>query len=787
MKLSSEQQLAVETAQKQLVIHAGPGAGKTRVLVERYMRHVTVDKVSPERILTLTFTIRAAAEMKDRIVQRLRAAGLHSEARLAQAGPISTIHGFCERVLREFPFDAGIDPKFEVLTDGAKAPLILKCVLSACRNSESLSESAQAFLETALGRNKRAGVNQRSTENLIDWVRQTMDMLRTAGRTPDEIEALCTKDALKKQWIAEIGQEIEKRTGTALPEGWENSRSEIAAKLKSQKVKLPSWFSSYDLESEERILGLSVGLLDITNRAWRLYLQELDDMRVLDFNEMETRVCQMLESKPGLLAKKYDFLIVDEAQDLNPLQYRILVALGIQNNLLVGDPQQSIYRFRGAERNLFVEAIRKNDSVPLHTNYRSTGRILKAAKEFFATKWVDYHDMQLPDQIESEDAFEDSLSNHGDEVEVWRLGMDSASSVAEGISKLIEEGKEPREITVLVHVNREVDEIASAIRRFGIDVTVADSGQVFFLRDEIHDLGNALRAVVNPANDLSLLALLRSPLVGLSLSGLMRVGLDAKSDGTPIYRQLSIAKGLTPKDSVVLEQFLAWFQKLSFHADRLPAWELLVDLVRHCNLEARAAFMDGGRQTLANARKLISEAMNNPSANGREFADWIDSQYRIKAKSHDAPTLSEDANAVRITTVHKAKGLEWDTVVLVAAARPFGTGDVQLNPETGAVALKVGNMKSTYWDMLKEKRDEGEKHELERLLFVAMTRAKSRLCIALSQNTKKCVWGPSLARQFVPKWESNSWLKVVDLREAQIPMTEFRQGLSDSEEKIAQE
>lgn len=179
--------------------------------------------------------------------------------------------------------------------------------------------------------------------------------------------------------------------------------------------------------------------------------------------------------------------------------------------------------------------------------------------------------------------------------------------------------------------------------------------------------------------------------------------------------------------------------------------------------------------------------MNNPSANGREFADWIDGQYRIKAKSHDAPTLSEDADAVRITTVHKAKGLEWDTVVLVASARQFGSGEVHVNPTSGATAIEFGNKKSPFWNMLDMQRDEGEKQELDRLLFVAMTRAKTRLCIALPQSTKNCRWGPSLARKFAPKWESSPWLKIVDLREAEFRSQELHPGLMEPEEKIAQE
>ena len=112
-----EQRKAIEANDKQLVVQAGAGAGKTRVLVERFLRHVIEDKYGADEILTITFSRKAAAEMKRRIVTALRDAGRWEDAQIAETGPIQTIHSFCERLLRENSLVAGLDPQFEVLDE----------------------------------------------------------------------------------------------------------------------------------------------------------------------------------------------------------------------------------------------------------------------------------------------------------------------------------------------------------------------------------------------------------------------------------------------------------------------------------------------------------------------------------------------------------------------------------------------------------------------------------------------------------------------------------------------
>src|SRR5688572_15492877 len=148
MRLIQEQLDAVffGDGKRDIAIHAGAGAGKTGVLSERYLHAVRDLGESPAELLTITFTRKAAAEMKKRIVDKLRAEGLLEAARQAQVGPISTIHGYCERLLREYPFDAGLDPSFEILSPNAAREIMDRCSAEVIGDSQSMDEAEREFI-----------------------------------------------------------------------------------------------------------------------------------------------------------------------------------------------------------------------------------------------------------------------------------------------------------------------------------------------------------------------------------------------------------------------------------------------------------------------------------------------------------------------------------------------------------------------------------------------------------------------------------------------------------------
>ncbi len=487
---------------------------------------------------------------------------------------------------------------------------------------------------------------------------------------------------------------------------------------------------------------------------------------------------------------------MDEAQDLNPMQYRLLRATPAEHRLFVGDTQQSIYRFRGAERELFIRQIEQTECHDLKTNWRSTGRILQAVETVFGALWAnEFVRMQSPPSSHGEtpgdDPFASGAGAAGDPVEVWKLPAYGAGRLGLGIKALIDEGVPPGDITVLVRDGRYLDDIAQGFQLQDIPFSPAEVGRNYFLRAEIYDLASALRAMCEPSDDLALLSFLRSPLVGLSLDGVIRLGLDANKERQSVWhllRTLKTDRRLTiddpgqsavagrksavgrihPDDAQTISEFLEWFEPLSRSADRMSAWQALTEVSAATSLDARFAMLPARRQLLANARRLLEVASERREMSPRAFADWISAQQRLRTGWSDAETFSEEADAVRISTVHKAKGLEWNVVVVLAHSRSGSMRD-HLLVDTGRAmpVLRTQEYQPMAWTILAQREQEQRTYEEHRLLYVAMTRAKQRLCLAVYEDLARDVWGTQVGPRLAPDWRTSEGVRVRDFSSMQ--------------------
>src|SRR5438105_3964777 len=223
MILIEEQVAAINADGHRLTITAGAGAGKTGVLVERYLRHILDQNGNPEQILAITFTRKAAADMKKRIVARLREAGKEEEARRAQVGPISTIHGYCERLLREYPFDAGVDPKFEVLSENQSGEFVRNAARQALSSPTTLEECERALIH-ALGGERNYHVSAEDVSSmLLHWIGATLDKFRTAGSSADILDGLSLSDVhIQSKWHEYIEERLKLEYAEELPTDWQN-------------------------------------------------------------------------------------------------------------------------------------------------------------------------------------------------------------------------------------------------------------------------------------------------------------------------------------------------------------------------------------------------------------------------------------------------------------------------------------------------------------------------------------------------------------------------------------
>lgn len=742
-ELSTEQLAVVQAQEKAFVVRAAAGAGKTRVLVARYLRHVLDDGLDPGQILTITFTRKAAAEMKHRIVDTLRDAGLADQAQLAETGPIQTIHGFCERLLRECSVDAGLDPDFEIL-DETETQRIIQLSIWEAINRHRENAYADALVQYLAGK-RRFGESAPHSQ-LEGVVREGLNSLRGSGWPVSHLEELAASpESLEWTLRQAILKETPEGVRDTLPDGPDNFGLALREAYKALKIRLPAFLRSIDTddsgETDFTCLQHVCGILCLTAWAWKALEAEMARRQSLDFTSLETRAVDLL-MLPGPVSERirhqYKVVMVDEAQDLSPLQYRLIGALGIETEMMVGDAQQSIYSFRQADVKLFLEKSAVSPTKLLSKNYRSELGILAFVDQVFEQLWAEAY-LRMSPTVEHElDA--DPTPFEG--IEFWQQKVRDNSLTAQWVAELIKEGAEPRDIAILVHSHSAAAELMPKLEDVGVTARIAGGSEMFYTRMEVRDLANVLCSLSDPSDDFALLATLRSPIVGLSLDSIVLL-----ADQKGLSESLKDFQAPNPDDRERLVQFLGWWKPLSAYADRLAAWEVLSRIFSESPYFLNLAHRPNAAQLLANVRKLLRLAASHPELNAGDYAKRIREVQEIRHREGDAPAIDEDVNAATIMTVHKSKGLEFPIVVLPDMHKSMrrNMSELEIDRGLGLLTAKFTKKASVYHLWLSERRKDQEQEEKLRVLYVAMTRAKKKLCLVLHPDLKTNTYGGKLA------------------------------------------
>ncbi|MEZ0324450.1 MAG: UvrD-helicase domain-containing protein [Fimbriimonas sp.] len=727
---SPEQRAVINAEHPKFVVTASAGAGKTSVLVERYLRHVQQEKLRPDQILTITFTKKAAVQMKKRIVRTLREHEMTEQAQIAETGPIQTIHSFCERLLRENALEAGLDPAYDILTEAQSSRVALECIRAALSSDLSESPEAEKLIAYLAGRRQNPRESRSPYSALENGIYEVLQEFRSCGidyetlrdrhRDTERLEAFWNE-----RLIGVLSEDV--REALTFAEGG-SLQERIQKTCKELGHRQPIWVrGKYDAEAEQESLSHSVGLVHLACEAWTLMYAEMNRLQALDFSELESRAVRLLaNSEPTRLRvrEQYRVAMVDEAQDLNPTQYRLLELLGIEREMLVGDPQQSIYGFRQTDVDLFHRHVERNEELKLKKNYRSGEGILTFVDMLFRRLWKTYDPMSAPEKFDLDKVI--SIDCTG--VELWRQQASDTAVTAATIKELVEEGVCPGHIAVLVRHAAYAIDLKARLDALKIESRIAGGSERFYARLEVRDLANALRAVADPYDDFSLLACLRSPVVGLSLDSIILLGKEPR-----VVERLEEFEPPVPDDRARLMAFLSWYLPLKGIGDRLSAWEVLSDIYAHSYyLQALARRPDGDQQ-LANVRKLLALAAQEPELGPLEYAERIREIQDIRHREGDAPAGDENEKVVTLMTIHKSKGLEFPVVVVPQTDRRLEgrTKDLAIDSRVGLVATKFGKVPAMMHRYLSELKKLREEEEELRVLYVALTRAKTRLCVCL--------------------------------------------------------
>lgn len=728
--LTREQAAVVFTDDVHFVVRASAGTGKTTTLVARYLRLITQDNLQPDQILTVTFTRKAAAEMKKRIVAELVQQGLRDEAQVAETGPIQTIHGFCERVLRECSVDAGLDPDFTIL-DETESSRRMKAAIQEAIASLGETPLTEALLERLAGKPKYMGISPHSM--LEDSIGDVVHRLRGSTATLHDLKENYKDPAtLETYWRNAIldatplaVREAMLAIEPGLPFGVRLQQAFKAAKVKSPVSFHSAAAAELAARLEAECAKYACGLMQIACRTWELFESANAEDHALDFVELERRTVSLLqESDPAMrrLRAQYKAVLIDESQDMNPIQHQLVEALGIERVMLVGDAQQSIYGFRQADVRLFERKASMMPTLQLSENLRSEQGVLRFVDELFSKVWpTTYLPMARNGNISAEKNFEG--------VELWVQKVKDTSQIAEWIGQIVEQ-EGASNVAVLVRTGGYAQDLLGRLEVRGVPARIAGGSERYYTRLEVRDLANALTALVDPYDDFALLATLHSPIVGLEMDSIV-----ALSGSRPVWETLAGFVAPIPADDAKTKMFLSWFEPLSRYADRVPAWELLSKILAQSPYLSVLAQRHGGVQIIANVRKLLSIAASMPESGARDFAKRIREIREVRHHEGDAPAVEDEKNQVTIMTIHKAKGLEFPVVIVPETlAKERIAGEVEVDRTTGMLTVKFGEGMSAYHAINVQWRKDRDREELYRLLYVALTRARRRLCLVVDPS-----------------------------------------------------
>ena len=785
---TEEQRRAIEASAAEVIVEAGAGTGKTGVMVDRYCRLIR-EGVSPDAILAFTFTDKAAAELRERI---------RAEIELPGAAWVTTIHGFCNRLLAAHPVAVGVDPRFRVI-DAPEAERAAR---------EAFDEALEAFLaegdrgreetlaafdvgglrgmvvaahaelrsrgeaeprlpeppapDVAASLRRAADAAARTLEDVKpgsangELVEQALALLGDADRPPtlDQLAALRTESRAKP--IAEYREAIEDALAAVAEAG-------VGGRAYRHVAELLALFSERFTAAKSRRAGV-------------------------DFEDLQILAARLLERTEvgSAYRERFSHLLVDEFQDTNRLQLRLIEALrGPDSQLMVvGDELQSIYGFRHADLDVFrerraaIEASPAGEAIPLSGNFRSRPEVIGAVNAIGARLLGEgYRELRVG--VEPERA---EPPGEGPAVEMLLTGRDGwddeaieldpatdartpANQLAEArflaarLRELSEQGVDRGDMVVLLRSFTRLDAHEDALERAGLRPYVV-GGRGYWSQQQVADVCALLATIANPLDDRSLFGALASPACAAAPDTLWLLR-AAAGRGRHIWPTLEQAVGLgedeeadrerleaIPEEEIsLLRRFAETVAGLRRRATSLSLAGLIDAAVTETGYDLAVLMRPSGEARFANVRKLMRLAADFEAAEGRDLRGLLDFLAARADADADAQaaTAVEGHDGVRIMTIHSAKGLEFDVVAIPHLSRgllPFsGTPLLTLGRETEAprVGMQLRRLGARGVNLFSQRElcEEAQGREAEeelRLFHVAATRARERLLLSAVVN-----------------------------------------------------
>lgn len=855
MNIHEDRQLVRSRLDINFVVEAGAGTGKTTLLIERLCLALLQQNIAPQRLVALTFTEKAAAEIMTRLLFQLQdllraarqqkkeinnyltsaggevltakelllkflpepkdeqqkrtnqilinlqqhfelpLADLIARAELALSrldhAQIGTIHSFCADILRAYSLQAGLTPNAEVdkgprakrifdalwnsfldvqLGENAPRASLWKEVLAQVSLTD-LYACAQEMCSGKIGaydyfakKEMLAGVcrdrAQRAGE-LAVFYEKGRKKPRTIERALLQAQRRFLQAAawLESGNTAPEGPEETIKIPSALPTDWE---AETAAEAKA----LCAFAAQADPFVQQFILKAYELLAPFVEQVRTRYSQE----GILSFDDLIIKTRDLLKDNllvRRLLQEKYDALYIDEFQDTDPAQGEILLYLAEQKGagatrweevkliagklFVVGDPKQSIYRFRGADitaYELFTRLIlsQGGQKAYLRENFRSTAGIIELVNEAGPRIMQEKNAFQPPYEpiftgkqpragaaelilirpSEEDPSADDYRHNQAEQIAAW---------IKQHVGKMkLQDGRllHRKDIVLLTRTSTTLRPYTDALRRHGIAFSVEEDRD-FFRRQEIADFLNLLRVLQDPQDKISLVGVLRSPLGGLT---------DEEIYQTARRGELDFRKASTDEKT---ERIFKRLRTFAARIGRAPLRRLLRSLLQETFLTEACAVAYDGERSIENLQRLVALAegysLVAPLTLG-QFLSHVQEWMEQELSKLTALPEGEGGDAVTVMTVHKSKGLEFPVVILADISRqdkanPSTRDDHLYSWKQNLHGLRVGKYADLNLAWLAEEQKEHSRCEEIRILYVALTRAKEKLVLVGNRVSEK--------------------------------------------------
>ncbi len=796
-----------------MVVEAGAGTGKTTLLIDRLCLAVLAQNTPVEKLVALTFTEKAAADIKTRFVDKLQhlisavkengedrtlellrrhfevADGdllSRAEAALARLDRacVGTIHSFCADILKVFPLEAGLSPNAQI-DSGQRAARLFDARWNAFLDEE-LGISAPRADEW------KKVLKEISLPDLKDFARELC-----SGKIESYdyyahrrlLAGVCLERAARAEALAEpfvsSGKKLRNAEKALLAAAASLRRT--AAFLKGETVpaaaaeEAPAFptipYKDWDEELFDQARGIvSFAAKTVPERqeiflaAFRLVKDVTQAVRadyaregILSFDDLIVKTRNLLEQNlyvRRLLKEKFDVLFIDEFQDTDPVQGELLLFLAEEKAssasrwqdvrlapgklFVVGDPKQSIYRFRGADitaYELFTDLILKQGGVKcfLRQNFRSAPEIIETANAICSramiqqtafqpayvpiftpkttrTEAVSWLFVPAPQPVPLADDFRD---NQAEYIADWIEQNVGVMTLSDG-RKL-----QYKDIALLTRASTTSGPYTDALRRRGIAFNV-ESDKNFYRKQEVNDFLNFLRAAADPQDRTALAGVLRSPLGGFTDEEIYRIA-----------RRGELSLLAKPTDEK-LARCYGLLKRFGARAGRMALKDFLQTVLDETFLPEACAAAYEGEQTLANLNRVAALAKGyaeDGAASLQQFLADVQSLMEEEPERLSASPADDALNAVSVMTVHKSKGLEFPVVILADLSKKDSASASDpvrhiFSWQYNMHGLRAGKVCDVNLAFLEEEQKKHGKCEEVRVLYVALTRAKERMLLS---------------------------------------------------------